>query len=209
MGFETVVTAIIQGLVGHHRKNKPWIYGCCWAVRRQLYLELGGHRAIRQKVAEDVAFARLAAGKNVELKIIDARDIVAVDAVKTVRDYFYFSARILLDYSLAARAAALMLIAVLIYAPPLALLAAPYTVKPIAFAALVLELAAYASAARLNNYPLHSIAFALPAAMLFVAGVLQALRGYTIWACRKIQPIDSRLIVREHCSCINSQEEVG
>ncbi|ABM80328.1 glycosyltransferase [Hyperthermus butylicus] len=93
IGFETVVTAIIQGLAGHHRKSKPWIYGCCWAIRRQLYAELGGHRVVKQRVTEDVAFASLAAAKNVELKIFDAREMVAVDAVKSVRDYFYFSAR--------------------------------------------------------------------------------------------------------------------
>ncbi|WP_153801363.1 hypothetical protein [Hyperthermus butylicus] len=90
----------------------------------------------------------------------------------------------------------------LIYAPPLALLAAPYTAKPIALVALALELAAYASAARLNKYPPYSMALALPAAILFVAGSLQALRGYTVWACRRIYLADSRLVVSEQSSCI-------
>ncbi|ADM28431.1 glycosyl transferase family 2 [Ignisphaera aggregans DSM 17230] len=84
--IETVLTTFSHAFTGFNRVFNPrntfsWFYGCCWAIRRDLYEAIDGHRSIYSELLEDKAIAT-------KLKSIGILPMV-LDGVRDVETLWY------------------------------------------------------------------------------------------------------------------------
>lgn len=75
-----VIATLGAGLGGppaHRWWRRPIAFGPAIAVRRDVYDRIGGHRAVRHEVAEDLALARVAADAGVPVRAVLAGDLIS------------------------------------------------------------------------------------------------------------------------------------
>ncbi len=79
--IESILTTFSHSLTGFHivfnpRSRLSWFYGCCWAVRRDVYEGLGTHEAVRNSLVEDRDLAVRAKRLGLRFSIIRGFDKV-------------------------------------------------------------------------------------------------------------------------------------
>ncbi|MFN0101826.1 MAG: glycosyltransferase [Bryobacteraceae bacterium] len=84
--FALYFTGVNSGRVNAHPPREWLANGQCLLVKRRAYLAMGGHAAVSGSVIEDVALARLAAGKGIRARVTRA------EHMGTVRMYDSFHA---------------------------------------------------------------------------------------------------------------------
>ncbi len=72
--IETLLTTFSHAFLGFDKvfdrgKRFAWYYGCCWAIRRDLYEELGTHKVVRESIVEDKDFAEYIKSRGYEIKV--------------------------------------------------------------------------------------------------------------------------------------------
>jgi GNAT superfamily N-acetyltransferase len=198
--IEAAVTAAAYGFYGLHRvmdrRDKlAWMYGCCWAVRRETYWSLGGHKAVAESIVEDRDFATHAKRHGVPVILPDARDLIGVWTYDDVDSFAWLIARLYIDPLRSRRGLGKALAAAAAptttYGPLLTALIAALTGSILAKAAflapLALQLAAYATGAVIEGYsPLHALTGIVYGQLVYPLGLVRALRGEVYWKARRL-----------------------
>ena len=97
---ETILTTFAHSFLGFNRVLDPrhglaWFYGCCWAVRRDVYDRLGGHYAVKHSIVEDRDLAEKAKPLGIPLKIIRAWDLIETKWYPAIKDSVKVLARLM------------------------------------------------------------------------------------------------------------------
>ncbi len=195
---EAVMTGLAYGFYGLHKvmdkkKRLAWLYGCCWAIHKNLYERLGGHSAVRNSIVEDRAFASHVKRNNIDIVFIDARDFIYVKAYEDIAGYSSLIARLsvepLAKRSTAAKVLFVLLVTIIIYSPILLAFLATYTAplpKLILVLPILAQLATYGYGAFIEGYnPLYAIP-ALLAQSSILIGLIHALRSRVYWKGRRV-----------------------
>jgi len=103
--FEIAFTTLSHAFLGFDKVSNPtkrlaWFFGCCWAIRTNIYQLLGGHSAVRGSVVEDKAIAVKAKALNIPITVTWGVDKVSTKWYNTIRENYSAVKRILLEYSL-------------------------------------------------------------------------------------------------------------
>ncbi len=99
----SVIVALItftHAFIGFHKVLNPedplkWFYGCCWCVRREDYLALGGHEAVKNELVEDKAFSDIAKGRGFKFTVIHPEGKVVTPWYPTLRENLKALVRVL------------------------------------------------------------------------------------------------------------------
>jgi len=78
---EVVLTTFSHAFLGFDKVFNPrssiaWFFGCCWAVRKDVYEVLGTHESVKHEVVEDKALAALAKRMGVGFTVLSGFDRV-------------------------------------------------------------------------------------------------------------------------------------
>ncbi len=78
---ETLLTTFSHSFLGFDKvvdqgKKLSWFYGCCWAIRRDVYEKLGTHSIVKNSVVEDRDFSEIAKSRRIPVKVVYATDLV-------------------------------------------------------------------------------------------------------------------------------------
>ena len=195
---EAFMTGVAHGFYGFHRVRSPrdplaWMYGCCWAVRRETYQRLGGHAAVAPSLVEDRDFAAHAKRSGVEIVPVDARDVVWVWSYEDLRGYAMLIARLAADKAASTTparwAAFTAAVAVALLGPPV--LAALAPLAPLALAPWVAAAAAqlllYAAGAAVNRDTPLLAPMGHLGSIASIWGLAAARKGFT-WRGRLYRP---------------------
>jgi glycosyltransferase involved in cell wall biosynthesis len=195
---EAVMTALAYGFYGLHKvvskKNRlAWMYGCCWAIHRDLYESLSGHRVVKDSIVEDRAFASHAKRSGVNIVFIDARDFLYVKAYEDFTGYANLIARLYVE-PLTRRGAitkalfAAMSIAVLYSPLAMAILAILTTgiLKLVMILPLLLQLMAYGYGACVEGYNPAYALLSLFVQASIATGLWYAVRSRVYWKGRRV-----------------------
>lgn len=79
---EVLLTTFSHAFLGFDKVFDPksriaWFFGCCWAVRRDVYEALGTHESVKNEVVEDKALAIVAKRRGVSFAVLAGFDRVA------------------------------------------------------------------------------------------------------------------------------------
>jgi len=79
---EVLLTTFSHAFLGFDKVFNPksmiaWFFGCCWAVRRDVYEALGTHESVKHEVVEDKALAIVAKRRGVGFAVLAGFDRVA------------------------------------------------------------------------------------------------------------------------------------
>ncbi|MCD6323631.1 MAG: glycosyltransferase family 2 protein [Desulfurococcales archaeon] len=191
--LETVLTTLILGFKGFKAGSRPgWFFGCCWAVTREAYEELGTHSAFRECVVEEVCIASEAMRRRLEVRVIDGRGLFATTWHEGLAEGLHAVSRLALAGS-SRKASALsgLIVASSYLIPPLSLvvslLTGAYPLLWVSIAASTALIAANSLGAKVNGFsPLHSLTSPITG---FLVGVYMALsfRGKVTWRGRVIE----------------------
>ncbi len=195
---EAFMTGVAHGFYGFNRVRDPgdqlaWMYGCCWAIRRETYQGLGGHASVVSSLVEDRDLAAHAKRSGVEIVPVDARDVVWVWSYEDLRGYAMLIARLAADKAasttVARWAAFTAAIAVVLLGPPVLAALAPVSSPALApwVVAAAAQLGLYAAGAAVNrDTPLLApLGHVGAAASLW--GLAAARKGFT-WRGRLYRP---------------------
>ncbi len=97
---ETILTTFAHSFLGFNRVFNPrhklaWFYGCCWAIRRDVYEKLGGHYAVKHSIVEDRDLAEKAKSLGIQLIVIRAWDLVETKWYPNIKDSVKVLARLM------------------------------------------------------------------------------------------------------------------
>ncbi len=182
---ESMYTGIVHSFYGFNRvvnrdDSLAWMYGCCWAIRRKLYEQLGGHRAVKNSIVEDRDFARLAKRRGISIIPINGTKCIDVIAWENVRDYIELTARLSRDKARREGSRVYLyafMVAIALYSPLFFTLIAIGSKSAIFvpfISAFIAQLAIFSLGARFNHY---SIVYGLLAPFLqfvIIAGILKS-----------------------------------
>ncbi len=101
--IETVLTSLSHAFTGFHKVSNPrsklsWFFGCCWAIRRDLYEAIDGHRSIYNELLEDKAIATRLKSMGIPPVVIDGTRDVETLWYSTIVDTLNALTRILYSY---------------------------------------------------------------------------------------------------------------
>lgn len=195
---EAFMTGVAHSFYGFNRVRNPrdslaWMYGCCWAVRRETYRGLGGHAAVASSLVEDRDLAMLAKKRGVEIVPVDARDTVWVRSYENLRGYAMLIARLAADKASSTTATRWMAytaaVAAALLGPPLLAALAPASPLPLApwAAAALAQLALYAAGSAANRDTPLLAPLGHLGALAALWGLAAARRGFT-WRGRRYPP---------------------
>jgi len=197
--IEAVVTATAYGFYGLHRVMNPgdklgWMYGCCWAIRRETYWELGGHRLVAPSYVEDRDFATEAKKRGIQVLLPDARDTIGVWTYPGLNEFAWLIARLFLDplrrRDALGKTVAITATLLVTYGPLVLAAAAPAASPPltaILAAPLAVQAIAYAAGAMIEGYnPLYALPGLVYGQLVYPLGLLRALLGKIYWKQRII-----------------------
>ena len=188
--IESMYTGIVHSFYGFNRvidrnDELAWMYGCCWAIRREVYEQLGGHRVVKNSIVEDRDFAQYAKRKGLTIIPINGTKCIDVIAWERVADFIELKARLSRDK--AKREGHKMylyalIVAIAFYSPLLSTLIA-VKLQSIVFVpfilALITQLTIFSLGARFNNYSAVYGVFALLFQFVVIAGILKSRRHIT------------------------------
>lgn len=97
---ETLLTTFSHAYMGfnkvYDRNNKlAWYYGCCWAIKREIYEELGSHKIVKESIVEDRDFAEYAKRNGYTIKIIYTHGYVVTKWYDKIYDTINVLTRVL------------------------------------------------------------------------------------------------------------------
>ncbi|GEM_PF-1886054 len=194
---EVLLTTLSHAFLGFDKVFDPksriaWFFGCCWAVRRDVYEALGTHESVKHEIVEDKALAIIAKRRGVGFTVLAGFDKVASlwhprlsDSVNVLARIFW--RRITLERGRSLAYATLFLLPYLVPAlGPVSLISMnPFLIMAgyVAYGVCVL---AHIAGSKLNGY---SIAYAFAAPYVGVAMICmfisRILKGEFEWRGRK------------------------
>ena len=79
---ETLLTTFSHAFLGFDKVFDPklsvaWFFGCCWAVRKDVYESLGTHESVKGEIVEDKALAGFAKRKGMSFTVLAGFDRVS------------------------------------------------------------------------------------------------------------------------------------
>ncbi len=97
---ETILTTFAHSFLGFNRVLNPryklaWFYGCCWAIRRDVYEKLGGHHAVKHSIVEDRDLAEKAKPLGIPLLVLRAWDLIETKWYPDIKDSVKVLARLM------------------------------------------------------------------------------------------------------------------
>lgn len=165
--METILTTLAHALFGFHQKRTTWFYGCCWAVTREIYYKLGGHRAFYNQIVEDRAIAEYARKLRINIQVINGIEYIETTWYSSIRETMEALQRILAPHIAHTSRRKLIgesILLTLHYAQPLITALASVVnpvLIPIALMNYIIQVAVHTKATRLNKHSLIS-AFLTP-----------------------------------------------
>ncbi len=101
--IETVLTTFSHAFTGFNRVSNPknsfsWFYGCCWAIKRNLYEAIDGHKSIYNELLEDKAIATKLKSIGILPVILDGSRDIETLWYSTISDTVNALTRILYSY---------------------------------------------------------------------------------------------------------------
>jgi len=204
--LETVITTLVHGLVGLDkavRGKYPWFYGCCWAIPRSLYENLGTHKQVLGTIVEDAMLARIALAKNIKIVFIQGLEVSTYwhNSLKNCVEALLRNLIPFIDKKTLLTLFSLLLVA---YASPLILEVLGYLSRDlcICLAGLFLYVAAsyaHVHATRLNNYrAYYLLTHVVGGTVLFVTLLLSTPRTrFVTWRGRAIET------TKRYCKCVS------
>jgi len=158
--METILTTLAHALFGFHQKRVTWFYGCCWAVTREIYYRLGGHRAFYNQIVEDKAIAEYARKLGVSIQVINGLEYIETTWYSSIKETIEALQRILAPHIAHISRGRLIVESILLmlhYAQPLIMLLASIinpVLLPIALMNYIVQVAVHIKAAKLNKHSL-------------------------------------------------------
>lgn len=158
--METILTTLAHALFGFHQKKTTWFYGCCWAVTREIYYRLGGHRAFYNQIVEDRAIAEYARKLGINIQVINGLEYIETTWYSSIRETMEALQRILAPHIAHTSRRRLIVESILLmlhYAQPLIMVLASIVnpvLIPIALINYIVQVAVHIKATRLNKHSL-------------------------------------------------------
>jgi glycosyltransferase involved in cell wall biosynthesis len=95
---------ILLSLFSPARSNDPQdpraiLFGAFILVRREVYLEIGGHQAVRDRILEDRALASLLKGRGYRIRLLDGTERFGAEYAGSLGGYMAAIKRLIADYS--------------------------------------------------------------------------------------------------------------
>ncbi len=194
---EVLLTTLSHAFLGFDKVFDPnsriaWFFGCCWAVRRDVYEALGTHESVKHEIVEDKAFAVTAKRGGMGFTVLAGFDKVASLWHPKLGDTANVLARIFWRRIVCERGRSLMYAALFLlpYLTPALGPASLVSMNPfliaagyVAYAVCVLT---HMAGSKLNGYPL-TYALAAPyvgVALIFML-MSRILKGEFEWRGRK------------------------
>ncbi len=194
---EVLMTTLSHAFLGFDKVFDPksriaWFFGCCWAVRRDVYEALGTHESVKHEIVEDKAFAVTAKRRGVGFTVLAGFDRAASlwhprlsDSVNVLARIFW--GRIMRERGRSLAYATLSLLPYLAPAlGPVSLVSMNPFLMVAGYVAYGVCVLAHAIGSKLNGY---SVAYAFAAPYVGVAMICmfmsRILKGEFEWRGRK------------------------